>query len=59
MNLKRTISEGETSTFYSFERVEVKCVEDASYDTGLTIYSNDGKVSLFNENDKMVDRFEY
>ncbi len=59
MNLKRTISQGETMTFYSGEREEVNGVEDAIYDKGLTIYSNDGKVSIFNENDKMVDRFEY
>lgn len=59
LNLERTISPGETLTFYSGEREEVNGVEDAVYDTGLTIYSNDGSVKLFNDNEKVVDAFEY
>lgn len=59
LNLERTISPGETLTFYSGEREEVNGAEDAIYDTGLTIYSNSGAVTLYNDNEKAVDTFEY
>lgn len=59
LNLERTISSGETLTFYSGGKEEVNGAEEAIYDTGLTIYSNDGSVRLFNDNEKVVDTFEY
>lgn len=59
LSLDRKISSGETLTFYSGDREEVKGIEDAVYDTGLTIYSDSGELTLFNEHDKAVDTFEY
>jgi hypothetical protein len=59
LRLDRIISPGETLTFYSGSKEDVGGRRDAVYGTGLTIYSNDGELTLFNEQEKVVDSYKY
>lgn len=59
MALDHIIEPGEQLVYYSGDRDEVDGAEDAQYGTGLTIYSGDGQVTLYNENERVVDSLSY
>lgn len=59
MQLERSIEPGEKLAFYSGDRDDIEGAEDAIYGTGLTIYSDEGSVTLHNENERVVDTYEY
>jgi hypothetical protein len=59
MRLDQVIEPGEKLVYYSDGRDEVEGAVDASYGTGLTIYSNEGQVTLYNEHERVVESVSY
>jgi hypothetical protein len=57
--LEEELKPGETVVYHSKEKDEVGDYENAVYDTGLTIYSNDARVVLYNPEERVVDAVEY
>jgi hypothetical protein len=59
MTLGKIIEPGEELTYYSNEMEDVERSENIFLNTGLTIYSGEGQITLYNEHERVVESVSY